>query len=191
MVNFISKCTVQRWERSLLLLIQIFIWRSGSGLSSSNVINYQLPIIYTWDTWMIFLGFGPIQRHILKNLRTSWTHTMSQFQFNIIYKKEQIEFLDTQIFFNQDVTKWPLGTRVFFKPTDTHALVHRTRFHPRYTFHGIVKSQYNFTEYAAGRRTLREPLEPFLQYFKNEVIVAHYYVTLKEKPKKYSVRGRD
>lgn len=34
-----------------------------------------------------------------------------------------------------------LGTRVYFKPTDTHALFHKSSYHPKHTFRGIVKSQ--------------------------------------------------
>lgn len=34
-----------------------------------------------------------------------------------------------------------LLTKVFFKPTDTHQLLHRTSFHPRHTAKGVLKSQ--------------------------------------------------
>lgn len=55
---------------------------------------------------------------------------------------ESIEFLDTQAFFipQDDGTK-TLGTRVFFKHTDRHALLHKSSYHPKHTFAGIIKSQ--------------------------------------------------
>lgn len=34
-----------------------------------------------------------------------------------------------------------LHTKVFFKSTDTHSLLHKTSFHPKHTFKGIIKSQ--------------------------------------------------
>lgn len=34
-----------------------------------------------------------------------------------------------------------LATRVYFKSTDTHALLHKSSYHPKHTFKGIVKSQ--------------------------------------------------
>lgn len=34
-----------------------------------------------------------------------------------------------------------LNTKVYFKATDTHALLHKDSFHPKHTFKGIVKSQ--------------------------------------------------
>lgn len=55
---------------------------------------------------------------------------------------EKLAFLDTQVFLVKNQTEeWELGTRVFFKPTDTHALLHKDSYHPRHTFRGIVKSQ--------------------------------------------------
>ena len=85
-----------------------------------------------------------------------WTHSETDFKnfinilnkhHNSIYVKynlqhNNIEFLDTQVFVIKDNSdKWTLGTRVYFKPTDTHALLHKDSFHPKHTFKGIVKSQ--------------------------------------------------
>jgi len=55
-----------------------------------------------------------------------------------------------------------LQTKVYFKPTDTHQLLHRTSFHPAYTFKGIVKSQFirfkrissTYTDFADACHTL-------------------------------------
>ena len=53
-----------------------------------------------------------------------------------------VDFLDTTVF------KGPmfrntgiLDTKVFFKSTDTHQLLHKSSFHPKHTFRGILKSQ--------------------------------------------------
>ena len=56
-------------------------------------------------------------------------------------QNEHLEFLDTQVFSidNNTGTK-TLGTRVCFKDTDRHALLHEASFHPRHTFQGIIKS---------------------------------------------------
>ena len=34
-----------------------------------------------------------------------------------------------------------LQTRVFFKETDTHQLLHKNSYHPKHTTRGILKSQ--------------------------------------------------
>jgi len=54
-----------------------------------------------------------------------------------------IEFLDTQVYKTKDkLGRCFLATKVYFKPTDTHQLLHKTSYHPRHTFRGIVKSQF-------------------------------------------------
>lgn len=52
------------------------------------------------------------------------------------------DFLDVTVF------KGPLlqekgifDSKVYFKPTDTHQLLHKSSFHPKHTFKGILKSQ--------------------------------------------------
>ncbi|MGL5801829.1 MAG: GIY-YIG nuclease family protein, partial [Cetobacterium sp.] len=67
-------------------------------------------------------------------------HTAIKVTHNI--QKEKIEFLDTQVFFRiLGGGRKGLATRVFFKDTDRHALLHKTSFHPKHTFRGIIKSQ--------------------------------------------------
>lgn len=52
------------------------------------------------------------------------------------------DFLDTTTFKGPDFTETgTLDIRVFVKPTDTHALLHKDSFHPAHTFWGILKSQ--------------------------------------------------
>lgn len=57
-------------------------------------------------------------------------------------QREKLEFLDTQVFFvpSEGQTK-SLATKVFFKETDRHALLHKASYHPKHTFRGIIKSQ--------------------------------------------------
>lgn len=54
----------------------------------------------------------------------------------------EINFLDTTVY-KDDKTKETgrLYTKVYFKPTDTHALLHKESHHPKHTFKGIIKSQ--------------------------------------------------
>jgi len=52
-----------------------------------------------------------------------------------------IDFLDTTIFKQTINKKSSLRSKVFFKATDTHQLLHQTSFHPPHTTAGIVKSQ--------------------------------------------------
>ena len=59
-----------------------------------------------------------------------------------VTNKEHIDFLDVTVFKGKDFnTTGKLDLRVFFKETDTHALLHKESFHPTHCFAGIVKSQ--------------------------------------------------
>jgi hypothetical protein len=85
-----------------------------------------------------------------------WPHTLEEFNifFNLLNNhKESIKFQhtisDTSVDF-LDVTLYKgnhykhlktLDTKVFFKETDTHELLHKSSFHPKHTFAGIIKSQ--------------------------------------------------
>lgn len=53
----------------------------------------------------------------------------------------EVDFLDTTIFKHEHNSETTLQTRVFFKATDTHQLLHTNSFHPPHTTPGILKSQ--------------------------------------------------
>lgn len=59
-----------------------------------------------------------------------------------VVNQQAIDFLDTTVYkgtsFDVDGS---LDIKVFFKETDTHALLFKSSFHPRHTFKGLVKSQ--------------------------------------------------
>ena len=53
-----------------------------------------------------------------------------------------INFLDVTVFKGPNWgSQQILDSKVFFKPTDTHELLHGTSYHPKHTFKGIIKSQ--------------------------------------------------
>ncbi|XP_074646585.1 uncharacterized protein LOC141902624 [Tubulanus polymorphus] len=53
-----------------------------------------------------------------------------------------VNFLDVTTFKGPRFeTSGTVDTKVYFKPTDSHQLLHRSSFHPKHTFSGIVKSQ--------------------------------------------------
>jgi len=57
---------------------------------------------------------------------------------------EKVNFLDTTVYKTPHHTSPDtaiLNTRVYFKDTDTHQLLHKHSFHPRHTFTGVLKAQ--------------------------------------------------
>lgn len=79
-----------------------------------------------------------------------WTHTKEEFKIfvEILNKSnpahinaEQVHFLHIIIFKGPDLAKAHiLDTKVYFKPTDTHALLHKTSYHPKHTYAGLITS---------------------------------------------------
>ena len=57
------------------------------------------------------------------------------------FSNTTVNFLDTTIYKNFDESSYSLQTKVFFKTTDTHQLLHFKSFHPHHVFKGILKSQ--------------------------------------------------
>ena len=56
--------------------------------------------------------------------------------------ESEISFLDTTIYkMANDNVNDILQTKVFFKDTDTHQLLHKASFHPKHTTKGVLKSQ--------------------------------------------------
>lgn len=63
-------------------------------------------------------------------------------QLKVEINQSSIDFLDTTVYKGPDFSvNGQLDVKVFFKKTDTHALLFKSSFHPRHTFRGIVKSQ--------------------------------------------------
>ena len=55
---------------------------------------------------------------------------------------EGLEFLDVFIYKGKKFREsGRFDTKVYFKPTDSHALLHKKSYHPHHTFAGIIKSQ--------------------------------------------------
>lgn len=116
-----------------------FLWQSGRPLHWSNMLKSHHIII---DSWMISGGFGNI---LIETLRCFWGLLMTIMlpsNWNPPLINSQLIFLDTTTFKGPNFPNdHKLDVKVFFKPTDTHALLFRTSFHPKNTFAGIIKSQ--------------------------------------------------
>lgn len=117
----------------------------------------QLTVLLTVDFVLFaFCFFIKLYLCFLDDIHFVWTGTRQKLAEYELYlnnlipgikvtltaHSEIIEFLDVFIY------KVPYGpgmaqlqTRVFFKPTDTHQLLHGSSYHPKHTTKGILKSQ--------------------------------------------------
>lgn len=91
-------------------------------------------IFFIWPGTVEDLGeFETYMNGLIPNIKVTLTHN-----------NNEIPFLDTTVFkhTNQDTDSTSLQTRVFFKETDSHQLLHCKSFHPNHTHKGILKSQF-------------------------------------------------
>lgn len=93
---------------------------------------------YLDDIWGVWTYSKPDFEEFIRTLNG---HDWSiQCKYELDDKK--IDFLDTTVYKGQNFEVHnKLDIKVFFKKTDTHALLYKTSFHPRHTYRGIVKAQ--------------------------------------------------
>lgn len=76
----------------------------------------------------------------MNDLLQNLIHTTIKLKATTSYTN--IDFLDVATFKGPNFSETKkLDTKVYFKPTDSHALLHMSSFHPKHTFRGILKSQ--------------------------------------------------
>ena len=93
---------------------------------------------YLDDIWGIWVGTREELETFIKILNS---HDPS-IKLKHIITDNSIDFLDTTIYKSNDfIHSNKLDIKVFFKPTDTHALLYKTSFHPKHTYAGVIKSQ--------------------------------------------------
>lgn len=105
--------------------------RSFSQVSSQTLV---LPSILRWYRWHIVSLFDNF-------IKTLINHRPSiKVKYSI--DPHQINFLDTTVFLETiNDTHKHLLSKVYFKSTDTYALLDKASYHPKHTFTGIIKSQ--------------------------------------------------
>lgn len=111
-------------------------WEEGAFAKCKKTPEQYLR--YLDDIWGIWTGSDSEFQEFVDVLNSHDPSITLKTEMN----KVSIDFLDTTVFKGPDfVNSHKLDIKVFFKTTDTHALLHRDSFHPKHTFRGIVKSQ--------------------------------------------------
>jgi len=99
--------------------------------------NFKIkPLLYFRFLDDIFLVMVAAESEI-KEFENYLNSLIPGIKVTLNYSQQNIDFLDTTVYVNSDT----LLTRVFFKETDTHQLLHKLSFHPKHTFKGVLKSQ--------------------------------------------------
>ena len=132
------------------------IW--GTAMGKKFAPNYANLFMANWEAEalktcekqpLVYLRF-------LDDIFVIWTHSEADFwtffetlnshhpsiKLKSETSSESVDFLDVTVFKGTKFSSENvLDTKVFFKPTDTHELLHKKSFHPKHTFAGILKSQ--------------------------------------------------
>lgn len=161
----------RRPDKELLELLEISLTRNdfefngeyflqikGTAMGKKFAPAYANIFMANWETQALSVcEKRPMHYYrYLDDIWGIWTHSEEDFQlflntlnnFNSSIKikhtlsHDSIDFLDTTTFKGPKFSETNrLDIKVFFKETDTHALLHKTSYHPRHTFAGLIKSQ--------------------------------------------------
>ena len=153
------------------------IW--GTAMGKKFAPQYADAFLAIWESEVMKLvKLKPsLYLRFLDDIFIIWEHSLQDFQeflttlnnhketikLKPTISQESIDFLDVTVFKGPRFQRENiLDTKVFFKPTDTHELLHKTSYHPQHTFSGILKSQFlrffrisnNFSDYLKASQTL-------------------------------------
>lgn len=118
-------------------LANLYLLEFDQAARSGFPITPSLYFRFIDDTFLIWPGSLP-QLQAYQDFLNS---IIPDIKINLIHKKFITEFLDTLIYKHYGDDCVVLRTRVFFKSTDTHQLLHGRSFHPRHSCRGVLKSQ--------------------------------------------------
>lgn len=134
-----------------------YLQMEGTAMGQRYAPSYANIYMSEWEREA--LAKCPLQPifylRFLDDIIGAWTHGEDAFQqfvhilnthhssikLKYEHSDSEINFLDTTVFFEEEKEVKRLHAKVYFKPTDTHALLHKSSYHPPHTFRGIVKSQ--------------------------------------------------
>lgn len=86
-----------------------------------------------------FLWPGTVDE--LKEFETFLNNLIQDIKITLTYSHTEVNFLDTTVFKHTVNEVTTLQTKIYFKETDTHQLLHTSSFHPKHTFQGVLTSQ--------------------------------------------------
>lgn len=137
---------------------EFFLQTRGTAMGRKFAPAYASLYLVEWESTVLALcPKKPLHYfRYLDDIWGVWTHSIDEFDHffkrlnthdpSITLKYElnpsSINFLDTTTYKGPEFhSTGRLDTKVFFKETDTHALLHKRSFHPKHTFAGLIKSQ--------------------------------------------------
>lgn len=88
---------------------------------------------------IFFVWLGSVDE--LKEYENYLNSILDGIKITLTYSDDKVNFLDTTVYKHYEIEHDTLLTRIYFKDTDTHQLLHTHSFHPKHTTRGVLKSQ--------------------------------------------------
>lgn len=160
---FLQICGTAMGKRFAPALANIYLRNFDNRAQHSSIGHPENYFRFLDD--IFFLWVGSVRE--LELFEQEMNTFIPGIKISLTHKHTNIEFLDTVIYkeyLNTGMAR--LHTKVFFKHTDTHQLLHGKSAHPRHTIQGILKSQLirfkricnNFLDYSEACTELYEVL---------------------------------
>ncbi len=102
-----------------------------------NGFNTHPTLYFRYIDDIFFIWTSTIDE--LKRFESFLNNIIPGIKIELNYSTSAVQFLDTTVYVSEQHN---LETKVFFKATDTHQLLHKNSFHPRHTCNGVLKSQF-------------------------------------------------
>ena len=110
--------------------------KARTGFRIQPVLYYRFldDIFFVW----------PSNREDLSDFENYLNALVPGIKITLNVKENITEFLDTRVYkrYGEEADTTTLQTCVYFKPTDTHQLLHPDSNHPKHTTRGVLKSQF-------------------------------------------------
>lgn len=178
-----------------------FLQTYGTAMGRKFAPNYANLFMAQWEKEALLKSLLQPECYFrfLDDIFIVWPHSEKDFWsfFNLLNShhptiklkatihNQSVDFLDVTVFKGKNFkTKRTLDTKVYFKPTDSHQLLHKNSFHPKHTFKAIIKSQIirfhricnNKSDFEEACTTMFKALKPrgyscrFLRYIKSQTL---------------------
>lgn len=136
--NYLQTCGTPMGKVYAPALANIYMLEFDEKAMNGFKIKPLLFFRYLDD--IFFIWTGSIEE--LKDYENYLNSLIPGINVTLEYNKITANFLDTTVYKNVlNNNNTTLQTKVYFKPTDTHQLLHTKSFHPKHTCKGILKSQ--------------------------------------------------
>ncbi|MFZ2498763.1 hypothetical protein [Methanosarcina sp.] len=103
----------------------------GFPIKPEHFFRFLDDIFFTWNgTIPELMEFQEFLNQVIPDIKITLTYSLTH-----------VTFLDTTIFKHLEHGNCTIQTKLHFKDTDSHQLLHVSSFHPKHTCRGIIKSQ--------------------------------------------------